>query len=294
MNNKNQVTTAQPGTPVIASVVTEAGAPMSVAQIKANRALIKEVMQELMEEGKHYGTVKGTDKPMLLKAGSEMLCSLFNLDAQPAVEDLSDDSGCIRYRIIMRAVHIHTGRSVGHGVGECSSDEEKYRWRKARSDAEWDHYDGLNRARVKFEWSGGKTYQVKTDAADAANTILKMAAKRAKSDMVLAVLAVSDIFGQDAEEMAEWLRESGDEAAPAPTGKASSTKAPQAKSQPTDSKLQVGQLAHLRKKIDDVGVAENIVALHFNLTTIEDLPFSQLNAALAYVKTLISEPPANE
>lgn len=290
MNNKMQVATTS-STGVVASVVTDGG-PMSVGQIKANRALIKEVMQSVMEEGKHYGTVKGTDKPMLLKPGSELLCSLFQLDAQPAVEDLSTADGCIRYRIIMKAVHIPTGVSVGHGVGECSSDEEKYRWRRARSIKEWEHYDSFGRARVKYDWGGDEIDQVKTEPADAANTILKMASKRAKSDMVLAVLAVSDIFGQDAEEMAEWMKEN-EGTAPPQTNKQRSTQPPKPKSGvvAADLKINASQLQHLRMQVDQIGVAESIVAMHFNVDSIEVLPFAQLNAALSYLKELKQEPP---
>jgi hypothetical protein len=296
MNSKNQVTTQAPSTALtVASIVTPGGA-MTVSQIKANRALIKELMQDVMEKGKHYGTIKGTDKPTLLKPGAELLCSIFNIDPQPTVEDLSEHD-CIRYRVTMKGVHIGTGASVGHGVGECSTDEEKYKWRACKSTLEWESVPE-DRTRVKYgyNWEERREYtinQVRTNPADAANTVLKMASKRAKVDMVLGALAVSDIFGQDAEDLAEWLREGDDEKPPAATGKGSSTAPPKAKTVVTenDGKVSPVQLEHLRREIDKVGCGEKPVLLQFNIDTLEALPFAQLNTALKYVAGMQQEPP---
>ena len=49
--------------------------------------------------------------------------------------------------------------------------------------------------------------QVRTESADLANTVLKMACKRAKIAMVLNVTAASDMFGQDLEDLDAALRE---------------------------------------------------------------------------------------
>lgn len=295
MSNKNQVTTAPASTALaVASIVTPGGA-MTIAQIKANRELVRQLMNDVMEKGKHYGTIKGTDKPTLLKPGAELLCSIFNIDAQPTVEDLSEHD-CIRYRVTMKGVHIGSGASVGHGVGECSTDEEKYKWRATKSEAEWEQTPS-DRQRIKYGWNWEKRQeysinQVRTNPADAANTVLKMASKRAKVDMVLGVLAVSDVFGQDAEDLEEWLRDGGDEKPPAATSKQTSTAPPKAKpAAEGDGKINPQQLEHLRREIDKVGVAEKLVAQKFNLDAIEDLPFLQLNPALAYLKTLKQEPP---
>jgi hypothetical protein len=57
---------------------------------------------------------------------------------------------------------------------------------------------------------GGTTYkqeQIRTEPADLANTILKMANKRAKMAMVLNVTAASDCFAQDLEDMDDALRD---------------------------------------------------------------------------------------
>lgn len=299
MNQKTAVTTTAPpaqSSALVASVALEGGA-RTVAQIKSNRAHVKAIMKDLMEEGIHYGTINGTDKPTILKPGTELLMSLFGIDGQPEVEDLSDED-CVRYRIVMKGVHAASGTTLGHGVGECSTDEEKYKWRACYNNREWENR-AEDRSRVKYGWDKKErreyeVRQVRTNPADAANTVLKMAKKRAQSDMVLTVLAVSDIFLQDAEDMAEWLRE-GDtppDGAPSPaTSKATSTSRPQAKAAAAQTVLNEQQLAHLRREIDKVGCGERPVCLQFNVDTLEALPFAQLNAALKYVAGMQQEPP---
>jgi hypothetical protein len=49
--------------------------------------------------------------------------------------------------------------------------------------------------------------EVRVDPADVANTVLKMAKKRAQIDMTLTATAASDIFTQDLEDLPEDLRE---------------------------------------------------------------------------------------
>jgi len=67
-----------------------------------------------------------------------------------------------------------------------------------------------NARRLKFaKWKGQieKKIQIRTEAADMANTVLKMACKRAMIAMTLNVTAASDIFTQDIEDLPEELRQ---------------------------------------------------------------------------------------
>lgn len=271
---------------VVASVATEGGA-MTVAQLKANRQLMKDAMGELMEQGVHYGKVPGTgEKPTLFKAGAELLCVLFRVNAKPEVEDLSSDD-CIRYRVTMQGIHIPTGQVVAHGVGECSTDEEKYKWRRAVNKDEWEETPE-DRRRFNFK---SETNQVRTNPADAANTVLKMAEKRAKVDLALSFSGASDVFSQDLDDLAEWLREkeTGTEPAGAseqPRSKASAARAPQPKtsSTPQTGKINESQLGVLKDSIDRSGVGETEFLKKFGLDRLEDLPFARLNEGLVYCK----------
>ena len=102
-----------------------------------------------------------------------------------------------------------SGAFLGAGIGECSSSEEKYAWRRAICDEEFDETPE-NRRRVKFSKYQGKiekTKQIRTNPADVSNTVLKMAKKRGLVDAVLTVTAASDLFTQDIEDLPEELRE---------------------------------------------------------------------------------------
>jgi hypothetical protein len=178
---------------------------MSASEVVQHALVVQEVMRAVMKPTVHYGTIPGTDKPTLFQPGADVLCMTFRIAAVFAVEDLSS-ADAIRYRVTCRGVHQQTGIELGSGIGEGSTGEEKYKWRKAVNKKEFEATPP-NMRRVKY----GRSYeveQVRTEPADVANTVLKMAAKRAKIAMVLNVTAASDMFGQDMEDLDEALRES--------------------------------------------------------------------------------------
>ena len=183
---------------------------MAVADIISHVSTVQEVMRAVMKPDVHYGKIPGAgDKPTLLKAGAEVLCMVFRIADSYEVTDLST-SDCIRYRVNCIGTHQASGIVMGSGLGEASSNEEKYKWRKAVCDEEWDETPA-NMRRVKHARGKGGTFykakQVRTEPADIANTVLKMANKRANMAMVLNVTAASDCFAQDLEDMDEALRD---------------------------------------------------------------------------------------
>jgi hypothetical protein len=189
--------------------IVQATGRMSVADVVQHAMVVQEVMHAVMKPQLHYGQIPGTDKPTLYKAGAEKLCMVFRIDDDYEIEDLST-ADVIRYRVKCIGKHQITGMRLGSGVGECSGGEEKYKWRKAVCKDEFEATP-LNMRRVKYaRGKGGSTYtteQIRTEPADLANTVLKMASKRAKIAMVLNVLAVSDMFGQDLEDLDAVLQE---------------------------------------------------------------------------------------
>ena len=175
---------------------------MAVADIISHVALVQEVMRAVMKPDVHYGLIPGTDKPTLLKQGAEVLCMAFRVADSYQVEDLST-ADMVRYRVTCIGTHQATGIVLGTGMGEASSGEEKYKWRKA-----WDDEYNATPANMRREKKGKyTTKQVRTEPADLANTILKMANKRAKIAMTINVTACGDMFGQDLEDMDEALRD---------------------------------------------------------------------------------------
>lgn len=176
---------------------------LTAADIRATVNLMQDVMIEVMRDGTHYGTIPGTKSKSLYKAGAEKLMATFRLAARPEVEDLSQN-GEVSYRVTVNL--LAPGEVfVGAGIGECSSQEDKYAWRAAVCPEEFDATPE-NRRRIKFSKYQGKVEQkkqVRTNPADVANTILKMAKKRAQVDAVITATAASDIFTQDIEDLPE-------------------------------------------------------------------------------------------
>lgn len=180
--------------------------PLTVQDIREQINLIQEVMRTVMQDGQHFGKIPGAgDKPTLFKPGAEKIMATFRLAADPEVTDLSHDD-VIRYRVKCR-LSTKSGIFFGAGVGECSSEEDKYKWRTAASDDEWEATPETHR-RVKY-FRDRQIRQVRTNPFDLANTILKMAKKRALVDAVLTSTAASDIFTQDIEDMPEELFDRG-------------------------------------------------------------------------------------
>jgi hypothetical protein len=182
------------------AVETYGSRSLTAADVRAQVNLMQDVMQEVMKDGTHYGKIPGTQSKSLYKAGAEKLMATFRLAAKPEVEDLSE-GGEIAYRVTVNLLTAG-GTFVGAGIGECSSAEEKYSWRAAVHKKEWEATPE-NRRRVKYYRDGKEVQQVRTNPADVANTILKMAKKRAQVDAVITATAASDIFTQDIEDLPE-------------------------------------------------------------------------------------------
>lgn len=193
----NQIVQFQP------SVENYGSRSLTAADVRAQVNLMQDVMREVMQEGTHYGVIPGTKQPSLYKAGAEKIMSTFRLAADPEVESIGTD-GEVHYRVKVRILSA-SGLFLGAGIGECSSSEDKYAWRAAVCQEEFDETPE-NRRRVKYaKWQGKveKKQQVRTNPADVSNTVLKMAKKRGLTDGVLTVTAASDLFTQDIEDLPE-------------------------------------------------------------------------------------------
>lgn len=136
----------------------------------------QQIVQQALKPGHDYGIIPGTEKPSLFKPGAEKIVMLMGLssrfDIMDKVEDY--DQGFFTYNI--RCVLSRNGLDICEGVGNCNSRETKY---------------------------------IKADPYTIANTILKMAKKRAYVDASLSVASLSDIFTQDIEDLPGLLLKGG-------------------------------------------------------------------------------------
>jgi len=237
-----------------AIAIIEAGKEtLTAVQVRAQVNLIQEVMKSVMKKDTHYGTIPGCQKPTLYKAGAEVLATTFRLAVDPEIINMSTFDE-IRYQVRVKLTAAN-GAFVGVGIGEASSNEEKYMWRKAVCKEE---FESTPEDRRRIKWSKGyqdkpaySTEQVRTNMADIANTILKMAKKRGQIDAILTATAASDIFTQDIEDLPEEIR---DEVADGPTPPANQkpkVEPPKAKSEngSASSEIHCDCGTHLTEKV---------------------------------------------
>jgi hypothetical protein len=182
---------------------------MPIEDLKKNINLIQKVLRGVMIKGTHYDVVPGCgNKETLLKPGAEKILSTFRIGVNCEVMDLGNADER-RYRVTAKGFHIPTGNPIGEGIGECSTAEKKYQWREAICDKEYEETNE-DRRQIMYKKEGGykagqpvtikEIKQIRTSPADIANTVLKMAKKRAVVDLCLSATACSDIFTQDLED----------------------------------------------------------------------------------------------
>jgi hypothetical protein len=208
--------------------VIEPGAltPVSIDEVKRQILLIQDLMHSVMQDGEHYGTIPGTKKKSLLKAGAEKLGFTFRLTPDFEIQQTSLDARHREFSVKCTLTSIVTGRVWGQGVGSCSTMESKYAFREGKRVCPECHTEALRKAKAErgggyYCWAkiGGCGAQFKAgdkriedqpigrvpneDLPDCYNTVLKMAKKRAHVDAILTATAASDIFTQDLEELTD-------------------------------------------------------------------------------------------
>jgi predicted RNA-binding Zn-ribbon protein involved in translation (DUF1610 family) len=189
----------------------------------------KDLIDKIMRSGVDYGTIPGSTKATLLKAGAEKATSFFGLSAvfkdAEVVEDWNGDNHngepFFYYR---RTCELWRGdRKVASVDGSCNSWEKKYRYRSAEKVCPECGKSAIIKG--KQEYGGGwvcfkkkdgcgakfadndpaitsqESGQIKNpDVADLVNTILKMADKRALVAATLIATGLSEYFTQDIED----------------------------------------------------------------------------------------------
>lgn len=259
--------------------------PQSVDQLKQQKERVQDVMRALMKEDVHYGVIPGTNKPSLLKPGADMLLSTFQIGVFFKVEDLGS-AGEYRYRVTCKGVHLGTNILIGEGLGECSSNEEKYRWRECGQREYQGTHENLRRIKYGGYYAKGgqymetEKYQVRNNPADKANTVLKMAKKRAQVDLCLTALAASDIFAQggggdpaDSPRQQEPVNHGYNRPNPVKPDKQPNT-------QP-EGKITTGQIGLIRARLGVV--SEDDLVLRFRVGCIEDIDKKDVNTVLEWI-----------
>jgi len=140
------------------------------AEVTRRTQMLKEYVRNHMTEGEDYGIVPGGTKPTLFKPGAEKLNAVFGLSPYVEVTSREEnwDDGFVSYEVKVSLLNKRSDRVDAEGIGSCNSRERRYK---------------------------------NQDAANIANTVLKMAKKRALIDATLSATRASGMFTQDLEDM---------------------------------------------------------------------------------------------
>lgn len=238
------------------------------AELKDLIKSLRVFVHEVLIDGTDYGTIPGTNKASLLKPGAERLCQLYGLSPtfsyEKEVETWDAVEPLFYYRVKCVLVHRASGAVAGEGLGSCNSRESKYRYRVEYwkdKKAEPPAGEGWTKFKGPYGWSWRRRTP-NPDIADVANTVLKMATKRAQIDATLRVTGTSEFFAQDLEDLPKDLRHTAsdgadDEGGPAPAAAPANVEAPKDGIPPDVAK----QHAAWRKRLHAAKTAEDLPAI---------------------------------
>lgn len=186
--------------PALASVL------MDPTEIYARVQIIQQLMKEVLIEGVHYGRAfEGNDRKFLMKAGAEKIAMTFQIRVDTEVVEERVTGEEVFYRTQATA-YAADGRQLGSAPGVCSTDEEKYRWRKPIHQKEWDAAPAHLRRITWWPETGEERPQVRQEIGRNINTVLQMSCKRGYTAVIRQVTGASDIFDQELDDDAPTSR----------------------------------------------------------------------------------------
>lgn len=229
---------------------------MSIESLLGQVKLIQDVMDKVMQKDEHYGTIPGTKKPSLYKAGAEKLCLTFRLNPDYDIIREVRDKDFIAYTVKCTLTHIPTGQNIASGIGSCNSRELKYRYRfieestgvpvpkkywQAKKNGDSKEMkrclqipnreaENLRATKIDGQWVIAKSEKVENDNPwDLDNTLIKMSCKRSLTAATLNATAASDIFTQDVEDLPSGIVNDDKKPPEKPTNASESSKPKQDK-----------------------------------------------------------------
>lgn len=148
--------------------------PLSIEEARDFEAKINACIEQLFQEGVHYGTVTGVKKKFLFKAGAEVITNLLGLVVRTEIIDKVEDYTNGYFAFTCKTWLIDGAGVVrGEGLGSCNSRENKY---------------------------------AKSNPYNVVNILIKLAKKRSFTDAILGVASLSNKFSQD-EDLVEPISE---------------------------------------------------------------------------------------
>ena len=207
-------------------LLTKEGLAIQANQLK----LLEEYVKTVLKENQDYGVIPGTrGTPTLLKPGAANVTAAFCAHAEPFMETEVVDpiKGYVFYRYRVDIISNAGAGLLARGFGSCTSMETKYRYRNALAKCPACGKENIRKDPAGAFYCWAKTggcganfhhdYQEiinqpagrveNENPLEQANTILKMAIKRAEVDAAMRLPGVARFFTQDLEDMQATIEE---------------------------------------------------------------------------------------
>ena len=217
-------------------------------------AQFQAVVQKTLKKDHDYGVIPGTgSKPTLLKPGAEKILMLMGLTSEYKVIERVQDYDRGFFAFTVKCTLSKGDVKVTEGVGHANTREKRY-------------------------VSGRQQ-----DAYTLANTVLKMAKKRAQVDAVLTVASLSEIFTQDLEDLDDGFSPS--------TQSKKSQRYQKQKQQSNESatEAQLKKLYAISKELDlDKDAMMSIMQSKYNKNSSKELTKAEASDLIEYLEKLRS------
>lgn len=177
----------------------------AVSETLAKVKTLQSTLKNILVDNHDYGKIPGCgDKPTLLKPGAEkILMALGITSSYELIEHTENFDGKGFFAYTVKCLLLKNGAKITEGLGHANSKEKKWALEFVY---EKDLPKGTDKDLLKKKTIESKNgtyvkYEIEADANSKANTILKMAKKRAQIDAVLTVASLSEIFTQDFDDL---------------------------------------------------------------------------------------------
>lgn len=172
-------------------------------------AQFQTVIQRTLKKDHDYGVIPGTgNKPTLLKPGAEKILMLMGLTSEYEIVDKVQDYEGGFFAFTIKCTIFRNDLKITEGVGHANTKEARYarRWVTEKKLPEGSDKSSLPKREREGKYGKYIEYQIDNDDPyTLANTVLKMAKKRAQVDAVLTVASLSEIFTQDLEDYTDEI-----------------------------------------------------------------------------------------
>lgn len=233
------MTLARRDAPIEGGGLTKAGLDHTRDQL----VLLENFVKGVLKPDRDYGVIPGTNgKPTLLKPGAANIVAAFNCHIEPTVDESTVDpvKSFVSYEVHVDIVSNQSGQVMARGFAQANSYEDKWRYRNASPKCPQCGKEAILKSKYKpgfycynkkggcganfppdtEEITGQETGRVENEnPLSQANTIKKIAIKRATTDAALQLPGVARFFTQDFDDQSGHPEEADDVPAEAPPAK---------------------------------------------------------------------------